>query len=53
MVIFFIINGCPYLLNKGLASGSERFTAQIEALTNRRVTPGKAGRPKKNMENAD
>ena len=34
-------------LNKGLALGSERFTTQIEALTNRRITPRKAGRPKK------
>ena len=33
-------------LNKGLALGSERFTTQIEALTNRRITPRKAGRPK-------
>ena len=36
--------------NKGLALGSERFTAQIEALTNRRVTPRKAGRPQKRIE---
>ena len=34
-------------LNKGLALGSERFTAQIEALTNRRITPRKVGRPKR------
>ena len=41
-------------VNKGLALGSERFAAQIEALTDRRVlTPRKAGRPKKIIENAD
>jgi len=40
-------------VNKGLALGGERFAAQIEALTDRRVTPGKAGRPKKVIENAD
>ena len=40
-------------VNKGMALGSERFTAQIEALTDRRVTPRKAGRPKKIIENAD
>jgi len=34
-------------LNKGLALGSERFTAQIEALTDSRITPRKAGRPRK------
>ncbi|SMN02721.1 Transposase and inactivated derivatives [uncultured Candidatus Thioglobus sp.] len=34
-------------LNKRLALGSERFTTQIEALTNRRITPRKAERPKK------
>ncbi len=39
-------------VNKGLALGSEHFTAQIEALTNRRVTSGKARRPKKSVENA-
>ena len=38
-------------VNKGMALGSERFTAQIEALTDRRVTPRKAGRPKKIIEN--
>ena len=38
-------------VNKGLALGNERFTMQIEALTERRVTPRKAGRPiKKNDE---
>lgn len=40
-------------VNKGLALGGERFAAQIEVLTDRRVTPGKAGRPKKVIENAD
>ncbi len=34
-------------IKKGLALGNEQFTNQIEALTNRRVTPRKAGRPKK------
>jgi len=34
-------------VNKGLALGNERFTMQIEALTERRVTARKAGRPKK------
>lgn len=34
-------------VNKGLALGSEHFTAQIEALMDKRVTPRKAGRPKK------
>ena len=33
--------------NKGLALGNERFTAKIEALTDRRVTRRKAGRPKR------
>lgn len=37
-------------INKGLALGSERFTMQIEALTARRVTSRKAGRPKKNID---
>ena len=40
-------------VNRGLALGSEHFTAQIEALTDRRVTPKKAGWPKKIIENAD
>ena len=40
-------------VNKGLPLGSERFTAQIEALTDRRVTPRKAGRPQKVIENVD
>jgi len=34
-------------INKGLSLGNERFTHEIEALTNRRITPRKAGRPKK------
>ncbi len=40
-------------VNKGLALGNERFVLQIEALTEKRVTPRKAGRPKKalNSEN--
>lgn len=32
-------------LNKGLALGSDRFKAEIETLTGRRVTEGKRGRP--------
>ena len=40
-------------VNRGLALGNERFTAQSEALTDRRVTSRKAGRPKKIVENAD
>jgi putative transposase len=32
-------------LNKGLALGSDRFKAEIEQLTARRVTEGKRGRP--------
>jgi putative transposase len=38
-------------VNKGLALGGERFKTQIETLTDRRVTPRKAGRPKKVIEN--
>jgi len=34
-------------INKGLALGNERFTSQIEALTNQRVTARKPGRPRK------
>ena len=34
-------------VNKGLALGNERFTSQIEALTKKRVTARKSGRPKK------
>ncbi len=40
-------------VNKGLALGNERFTTQIEALTKRRVTPRKAGRPRKNHDECD
>ena len=36
-------------VNKGLALGNERFVLQIEALTEKRVTPRKAGRPKKEL----
>jgi putative transposase len=32
---------------KGWAIGSERFQTQLEKLTERRVTPGKRGRPYK------
>jgi putative transposase len=34
-------------VNKGLALGNEQFTMQIEAVTQKRITPRKAGRPKK------
>ena len=37
-------------VNKGLALGNERFVMQIEALTKKRVTPRKAGRPKKKLD---
>jgi len=37
-------------VNKGLALGNERFVLQIEALTEKRVTPRKAGRPKKKLD---
>lgn len=40
-------------VDKGLALGSERFTAQIETLTASRVTPGKAGRPQKTIKEAN
>jgi len=34
-------------VNKGLALGSDSFRTQVEALTNKRVTAGRKGRPKK------
>ncbi|MCK5649103.1 MAG: transposase [Gammaproteobacteria bacterium] len=34
-------------INKGLALGNKQFTTQIETLSKSRVTPRKAGRPKK------
>ena len=37
-------------INKGLALGNECFTTQIETLTNKRVTPRKPGRPKKEVD---
>ncbi len=37
-------------VNSGLALGSERFTQQVEASTKQRVTPRKAGRPKKKSD---
>ncbi len=37
-------------VNKGLALGSDRFVMQIEALTEKRVSPRKAGRPKKELD---
>ena len=36
-------------VNKGLALGSERFAKQIEQLIGCRVTPGRRGRPKKQL----
>jgi hypothetical protein len=38
-------------INKGLSLGNKRFTTQIEALTNRRVTAKKASRPRKIKDN--
>jgi putative transposase len=37
-------------VNKGLALGDGQFTRQIETLTKKRITPRKAGRPKKKKE---
>ena len=37
-------------VNKGLALGNERFTSQIEALPQKRVTARKSGRPKKESD---
>lgn len=34
-------------INKGLSLGNERFTSEIESLTSKRISPRKAGRPKK------
>ncbi|CAH1385257.1 transposase [Candidatus Nitrotoga sp. M5] len=39
-------------VNKGLALGGDRFKAEIETLTNKRVTPRKAGRPQKKTDSA-
>ncbi|MDX2424622.1 MAG: hypothetical protein QNK15_00030, partial [Cycloclasticus sp.] len=36
-------------VNKGLALGNERFAHQIEALTEKRVTTRKVGRPKRKL----
>ena len=36
-------------IKKRLALGNEQFANQIEALTNRWVTPRKTGRPKKSI----
>ncbi|MCW8942349.1 MAG: transposase [Gammaproteobacteria bacterium] len=38
-------------VNKGMALGSERFKDEIEGLCNRRVRPGKMGRPRLHPEN--
>ena len=40
-------------INKGLALGSDRFVMQIEALTEKRVSSRKAGRPKKDFGNKE
>ena len=37
-------------VNKSLALGNEKFVLQIEALTEKRVSPRKAGRPKKVLD---
>jgi putative transposase len=37
-------------INKGLALGNDKFVMQIEALTGRRVSPRKAGRPKRVLD---
>lgn len=39
-------------VNKGMALGDAEFTTEIESTTNKRVTPRKAGRPRKNPEEA-
>ena len=44
-----LLNEIRESINKGLALGSKKFTLQIEALTSERVTPRKAGRPKKKV----
>ncbi len=40
-------------VNKGLALGNERFANQIEALTEKRVTTRKPGRPKMKLVDED
>lgn len=40
-------------VNKGLALGNERFANQIEALTEKRVTTRKPGRPKMELVDED
>jgi putative transposase len=42
-----LIDDIRHCTNKGLALGDSRFKQEIEALTGQRVTPRKAGRPKK------
>jgi len=37
-------------VNKGLALGNKRFVAQIEELTDKRISPRKAGRPRKLLD---
>ncbi len=40
-----------HTVNRGLASGDGRFAKKIGKLTKERLTPRKAGRPKKKTEN--
>ena len=42
-----LIDDIRHCTNKGLALGDSRFKQEIEALTGQRITPRKAGRPKK------
>ena len=41
-----LIKDIRVAVNKGLALGGERFKAEMERLTNRRVRPAKMGRPR-------
>lgn len=40
-------------VNKGVALGNDRFKAEVERLTDRRVTPQKMGRPVGSIEKPD
>ena len=42
-----LIDDIRHCTNKGLTLGDSRFKQEIETLTGQRVTPRKAGRPKK------
>jgi len=48
-----LLNDIRESVNKGLALGGDRFKAQIETLTNKRVAPRKAGRPQKKTDSAN